>query len=67
MTTVAQMIEWLKTLPQDAEVWCGEEEWVGYDLRMVHSPVYIESCSVLDYTKEKTGHLAGKVIVKLNT
>ena len=29
MTTVAQMIEWLKTLPQDAEVECGVEVTKG--------------------------------------
>ena len=31
MTTVAQMIEYLKTLPQEAEVQCGYE--ISSDLR----------------------------------
>ena len=44
MTTVAQMIEYLKTLPQDAEVWCGGED--PYDCHIVYGPVDIKSCTV---------------------
>ena len=41
MTTVAQMIEWMKTLPPDAEVWCaGEDD----RQRAVYGPVDIECC-----------------------
>lgn len=69
MTTVSQMIEWLKTLPQDAEVECGREDTCGYSTYMSHRPVDIESCSVLDYTspedQEKYPKMAGRVIVKL--
>jgi hypothetical protein len=69
MTTVAQMIEWMKTLPQDAEVECGVEESLGYEHYMVHRPVDIESCSVLDYTSDedydKYPHVAGKVIIQI--
>ena len=34
MATVAQMIEWMKTLPQDAEVECGVEVNKGYETYM---------------------------------
>jgi hypothetical protein len=67
MTTVAQMIEWMKTLPQDAEVECGFEERGTYESYMVFRPVDIESCTVLDYTSEedrkKYPTRAGKTIV----
>lgn len=69
MTTVAQMIEWLKTLPPDAEVECGVEVWGSYDCRVVMQPVDIESCSVHDYTGEewtKYPSYAGKKIVQIN-
>ena len=52
MTTVAQMIEWLKTLPQDAEVECGVERTGGYSTYMEMRPVDIEYCTVLDYRDE---------------
>jgi len=69
MTTVAQMIEWMKTLPQDAEVQCGVEESSGYERYMVHRPVDIESCSVFDYKSEadraKYPKMAGKVIIQI--
>ena len=69
MTTVAQMIEWLKTLPQDAEVECGREDTYKYTTYMSHYPVDIERCSVLDYTspedQEKYPKMAGRVIVTL--
>ena len=53
MTTVAQMIEWMKTLPQDAEVECGVEERGSYESYMVYRPVDIESCVVFDYKSER--------------
>lgn len=71
MTTVAQMIEWMKTLPQDAEVECGvEEDGAGYSSNyMVMSPVDIPYCDVHDYTSEEDRlrypYKAGKVIVQL--
>lgn len=68
MTTVAQMIEWMKTLPQDAEVECGVEESAGYERYMVHRPVDIKSCSVFDYTGEeydKYPHVAGKIVIQI--
>jgi hypothetical protein len=63
------MIEWLKTLPPDAEVECGVEEWHGgYECRMVMQPVDIESCSVHDYTSDvwkAYPHFYGKIVVDI--
>ena len=52
MTTVAQMIEWMKTLPQDAVVECGVEVTKSYQTYMSMEPVDIEACDVIDYTSE---------------
>ena len=65
MTTVAQMIEWMKTLPQDAEVHCGVEERGSYSNYMVMRPVDIESCCVYDFTKVTDGRYAGKTVVDI--
>ena len=68
MTTVAQMIEWMKTLPQDAEVECGVEVTGCYTTFMKMSPVDIECSNVFDYTGEKYNEyisVAGKVIVQI--
>jgi methenyltetrahydromethanopterin cyclohydrolase len=70
MTTVAQMIEWLKTLPQDAEVECGVEMRGGYDSYMTYAPVDTDSCAVVDYCSEydrmKYPKMAGKVVVYIS-
>ena len=68
MTTVAQMIEWLKTLPQDAEVKCGVESTRVYESFMSMAPVDIEYCEVFDYTGpkyEKYPDIRGKTIVHI--
>jgi hypothetical protein len=69
MTTVAQMIEWMKTLPQDAEVECGEEVSSCYDRYMSMEQVDIENCDVIDYTSEadraKYPNMAGKTIIMI--
>ena len=69
MTTVAQMIEWMQTLPQDAEVECGVEVTKSYETYMSMKPVDIEACDVLDYTseedREKYPNMAGKTIVMI--
>jgi hypothetical protein len=69
MTTVAQMIEWMKTLPQDAEVECGVEVNEGYGTYMTYSTVDVECCEVLDYTSEedrkKYPLFAGKIFVRI--
>lgn len=70
MTTVAQMIEFFKTMPQDAEVECGVEVSRGYETYMVMSPVDIDGFSVYDYTSEedrvKYPKMAGKIIIMIN-
>ena len=67
MATVAQMIEWLKTLPQDAQVDCGVETSKGYVTYMRMAPVDIEACDVFEYTSEadraKYPFYAGKTFV----
>ena len=67
MTTVAQMIEWMKTLPQDAEVECGREFTKDYSTYMDFVSVDINDCSVIDYTSEDSRdrypQVAGKVFV----
>ena len=69
MTTVAQMIEWMKTMPQDAEVECGVEVTKVYDTYMAMVPVDIESCDVISYTSEedraKYPNIAGKTFVMI--
>jgi hypothetical protein len=68
MTTVAQMIEWMKTMPQDAEVECGVEVTSGYSTYMNMVPVDIESCYVFDYTGEQYKdypRIAGKIVVQI--
>lgn len=69
MTTVAQMIEWMKTLPQDAVVECGVEVTEGYSTWMEMKPVRIEYCDIFDYTSEesrcKFPTMAGKVIIAI--
>jgi hypothetical protein len=69
MTTVAQMIEWMKTLPQDAEVQCGAEVTRNWSTTMEMKDVNIDECSVLDYTSPADcanyPQMAGKVIIRL--
>ena len=68
MTTVAQMIEWMKTMPQDAEVECGVEVTSGYSTYMNMVPVDIECCGVFDYNDEQYREypaVFGKVIIQI--
>lgn len=53
MTTVAEMIEWLKTLPQDAEVECGVEMTFCGDKWIDFRPVNINYCEILDCTSDQ--------------
>jgi hypothetical protein len=70
MTTVAQMIEWMKTLPQDAEVECGVQVSRGYETHMTMQSVDIECCYTLDYRdplhQRKYPEMAGKVLVMIH-
>lgn len=69
MTTVAQMIEWMQTLPQDAVVECGMEVTKGYATYMRMEPVDIECCQLHDYGsaayRAKYPNMDGKVIVMI--
>lgn len=58
MTTVARMIEWMKTLPQDAEVECGVEVTGGFSTYMEMRPVDIECSHVFNHN--------GKVVVQIH-
>lgn len=53
MTTVAQMIEWMQTLPPDAIVKCAEGFREGYETWVRSADVDIESCIVHHYTSEE--------------
>lgn len=66
MTTVAQMIEWLKTLPSDAEVRCGYERSNGYSFSMAIGDVDIDSCIIVNYPS-KAATEAGKTIVEIHS
>ena len=69
MATVAQMIEWMQTLPPDAEVECGVEVTSGYERYMSMAPVDIEACDVIRYTSEEDRvnypKMAGKTFVMI--
>lgn len=65
--TVAEIIEWMKTLPQDAEVECGVEEIRNYQTYIEYRPVKIEYCNVFDYKDEQYKNcpdVFGKIIVQ---
>ena len=69
MTTVAQMIEWMKTIPQDAIVHCGVERTKAYETWMEFKPVDIQACDAYDYTspedREKYPKMAGMCIIMI--
>ena len=69
MVTVAQMIEWLKTLPQDAEVQCGVEETCGYDNYMRMTDVDFDASDILSFAspedRAKYPNMNGRVIVQI--
>ena len=70
MTTVAQMIEFFKTMPQDAEVECRVECSGSYERYTEMRPVDIDDFTVIDYTSEedrvKYPKMAGKTIIMIN-
>ena len=70
MATVAEMIEYFKTLPQDAIVECGVEQTGGYYTEMTMKPVDIESTQILDYSEEKVRErypqMGGKIYIQLH-
>ena len=66
MTTVAELIAKLQTLPQHAEV----EVMGEVDYTPMFLPVDLEEVRVIDYTDEKSmktaGNLAGRVFVEIH-
>lgn len=71
MTTVAQLIAKLQTLPQDAEVECNVEKWDGYATYVTTKSVDIEYTCVADYSDTAKyphlyPHLGGKTVVYLD-
>lgn len=71
MSTVAELIEALQKLPQDAIVEVGKEVSVmgGYATIMEHHPVDLEDIDVHDFTDSypiRYPLTAGKIIVCLN-
>lgn len=71
MATVAEMIEFFKTLPQDAIVECGVEGGGSYYTEMTRQPVDIESTEIIDYSSEeyrkKYPSMDGKVFIQLHS
>ena len=64
--TVAQLIEKLKTLPQDAEVEVLKEVISGYSVTTEYAPIDLEwGLQCLDYTDEqwKNARLFGRKMI----
>lgn len=67
MTTVAQLIKKLQTLPQDAIVECGKEVHHSYYTSMDYGTVDIDYIGVLDYSDQvKWPTMGGIVYVHLD-
>lgn len=70
MTTVAQLITYLQTLPQEAIVEVLQEETKGWDTFTLMKDLDIDAISILDFTskyyEEKCPNLYGKVFVQLS-
>jgi len=68
-TTASQLIKWLQTLPQDAEIEVGDERSNGSERWMEMRPLHIESCTVISYTspedRVKYPLMAGRTLVML--
>jgi hypothetical protein len=65
MTTVAQLIDWLKTQPQDAEVECGKESRSGYETYMLMDDIDLDCCTFYDFTESAVGTYTGRKIIEL--
>ena len=66
MTTIAQLIAKLQTLPQDAEVEVLKEGNCGYSVTTGHAPLDLEyGMPVFDYREDrwKNSALYGRVIL----
>lgn len=68
MTTVAELIAKLQTLPQEAEVECGYEETSGYSTYMSYGEVDIEYMHVFDYSDTvKYPKMNGRIIINIDS
>lgn len=69
MSTVSEIIQWLKTLPEDAEVQCGVEGTCCGSTYMTYSSVDIQWSEIIDYSASsdrfRYPETAGKTIVRL--
>lgn len=64
--TVAEMIAFLQTLPQHAEVQCMSEETSGYSTHGTFGAVDFEECRVFDFTVSvKYPEMGGRIIVEI--
>ena len=68
MTTVAELIAKLQTLPQEAEVECGYEETSGYSTCMKYGKVDVEYMQTFDYSDTvKYPKMNGKIVVYIDS
>lgn len=67
MTTVAQLIAHLQTLPQTAVVEVGRENTSGYSVSMDMCTLDTTSTKVFDFSTETTGIYAGRIVVELRS
>jgi len=68
MTTVAELIAKLQTLPQEAEVECGYEKTRGYSTFMEYGEVDVEYMQVFDYSdKVKYPKMNGRIVVQIDS
>lgn len=64
--TVAEMIAFLQTLPQHAEVQCMSEETSGYSTFGSFGAVDFEECRVFDFSDTmKHPEMGGRIIVEI--
>ena len=59
MTTVAKMIEWLKTQPQEAEVKCGVEIQLIDRKFIKYLPVRFENCYLIEKPGQQVVEING--------
>lgn len=68
MTTVAELIAKLQTLPQEAEVECGYEKTKGWNVCMEYGEVDVECMYVIDYSDTiKYPKMNGRIIVQIDS
>lgn len=67
--TVAELIKFLQTMPQDAIVECGREVVGNWTVSMEEYPVDPECCYLYDYSRDLPGThaYAGKQVLVLGS